>query len=798
MKNASSASLLVACFIWLALVFGSQKLSAQHTHPTHVPDFELANSHSCGLDQDEAAPPTDATLRWEQPTFGQTTMPAPNVSVAFEPQENGAILYEKVAGWNGSQSAGAQISILNAVKNLQGANITLDKISYSYVRNGVTQTAIYDFANIVCAPNATKYWQNSRDYHQVGDVLYIDAPLPNQITIKMYFVGYATPVSTTKILVPMLQAFGLPFRAFDLASNEVWQGGSTHGGGDPSTASQVFAYDMSVQGLVNGSWSYVLPGTDGTQNSHSRVWGKPVYAIADGTVLSFNDNTPNNPAPGQEADWANFGGAGGNHFRIIHGGYTAKYSHFQLGSLNPALKVNGAVVKKGDFLGLAGNSGNSTGPHLHIHIRRYQNGAEGSFRPYHFDEGFVIEKPGFTSLDNNANWFKLENHGLPGLGGTRAFIWPRKYTKPLYNDLVYTGVWREGTDAYALWTGASAAGLATKDTEFKGNGLRMTDLSVVKEGNALKYSGVWRAGSGNSFLQTGTTWAAFNAEWSTKSGQGLRLLDIEIFKDLDGNLRYAGVYGEGNWGHYLYVGRTQAQFNSLWSSLGAQGYRLVDVEVYNSGGSTFYAGIWKTGAGGYALWHNSSWANFTAKWEEMSNSGYRLIDLDTDNTGANTIYSHAYVAGSGGYHLWQSNYNSVLSKWEHLGERGMRLIDFNVRPSSGNTFTDGDDDLANDRENEGDNGCIGSENSSLKSEFVGTLNVQISPNPTSNLLNIELPAEAQSVEIQLLDATGSLLRSQKTEGESQTKMLLGDLPTGIYFLKTTCGDAVSTQKIFKT
>jgi hypothetical protein len=37
----------------------------------------------------------------------------------------------------------------------------------------------------------------------------------------------------------------------------------------------------------------------------------------------------------------------------------------QKGNLNSALLQTGAAVKRGEVLGLAGNAGNSTGPHIH-------------------------------------------------------------------------------------------------------------------------------------------------------------------------------------------------------------------------------------------------------------------------------------------------------------------------------------------------------------------------------------------------------------------------------------------------
>lgn len=56
----------------------------------------------------------------------------------------------------------------------------------------------------------------------------------------------------------------------------------------------------------------------------------------------------------------------GRHVRIDHGnGYLTIYAH-----LSQFQVSNNSVVKSGDVIGLSGNTGNSTGPHLHFELRR--------------------------------------------------------------------------------------------------------------------------------------------------------------------------------------------------------------------------------------------------------------------------------------------------------------------------------------------------------------------------------------------------------------------------------------------
>jgi murein DD-endopeptidase MepM/ murein hydrolase activator NlpD len=74
---------------------------------------------------------------------------------------------------------------------------------------------------------------------------------------------------------------------------------------------------------------------------------------------------------------------GGNHVILnIGDGHYAFYAHLQPGSI----KVHvGDRVKRGQLLGLVGNSGNSTEPHLHFHLSDASSplGSEGI--PYAYE-----------------------------------------------------------------------------------------------------------------------------------------------------------------------------------------------------------------------------------------------------------------------------------------------------------------------------------------------------------------------------------------------------------------------------
>lgn len=101
----------------------------------------------------------------------------------------------------------------------------------------------------------------------------------------------------------------------------------------------------------------------GKINSDYWAWGQPVVAPAAGRVVAVRDGLADN-RPGVET---NTDDPGGNHIVIDLGnGEYAVLAHFQKGSVRVRL---GDSVSAGQAMGLTGNSGNSSEPHLHFHLQ---------------------------------------------------------------------------------------------------------------------------------------------------------------------------------------------------------------------------------------------------------------------------------------------------------------------------------------------------------------------------------------------------------------------------------------------
>ncbi|HEU4689575.1 MAG TPA: M23 family metallopeptidase [Vicinamibacterales bacterium] len=131
---------------------------------------------------------------------------------------------------------------------------------------------------------------------------------------------------------------------------------------------------------------------DPLTNASYRAFGADVLAVADGVVVDALDEIPENvPDLVARAVPMTPRTLVGNYVLLdIGNGAWAVYAHLQLGSVRVR---KGDRVRRGQVLGLVGNTGNSTEPHLHFHLSDRGQALDSEGIPYVFDR-FELEAAG--------------------------------------------------------------------------------------------------------------------------------------------------------------------------------------------------------------------------------------------------------------------------------------------------------------------------------------------------------------------------------------------------------------------
>jgi murein DD-endopeptidase MepM/ murein hydrolase activator NlpD len=128
---------------------------------------------------------------------------------------------------------------------------------------------------------------------------------------------------------------------------------------------------------------------DPKSNRNWYGYGAEVMAVADAVVAAVKDGISENiPLSTERAVAITPETVGGNYVALTLGnGRYALYAHLQPGSLRVK---PGEHVRRGQVLGLLGNSGNSDAPHLHFQISTAPSFVTAEGLPYVFDSFVVL------------------------------------------------------------------------------------------------------------------------------------------------------------------------------------------------------------------------------------------------------------------------------------------------------------------------------------------------------------------------------------------------------------------------
>jgi hypothetical protein len=356
-------------------------------------------------------------------------MAAPNLTIKIEPAESGSAVYGALAAKTSSDFPNGQLSLVLTIMNNENSSVHLNQVKVSFVGPPNVNPSVIP-ADLIIPSKQVGQW-----YFQNTNNIILPVPAPGALKVELFCDNFTQPATAQSSLVQYVcpaagGGYSFPGNAGDLNKGEFWTGTSAiHGAAGGGT--QLFAYDLLIRVYdpATSQWPTSKPGSDNTKNENYYIWGKPIYAMADGVVREIRDGIAANTPPGLPSPTPN--PVEGNHFYIQHGPDLALYAHFQAGTLNSALTSgpnpdgSGAQVTEGQFLGLAGNSGNSSEPHLHIQVNRTTAPWQGPPRPLPFNGIEVLElsqvDPNVWPPNTDTPWSNALGQDVPSV---LSAIWP--------------------------------------------------------------------------------------------------------------------------------------------------------------------------------------------------------------------------------------------------------------------------------------------------------------------------------------------------------------------------------------
>lgn len=399
--------------------------------------------------------------------------------------------------------------------------------------------------------------------------------------------------------------YELPFKGEDLNPGErYYRGKKIHS----SSGSQKWGYDLGARKLRDGAWSSVEPGfdKDNPKNTDYYIFGKPVYAMGPGKIIRCWRNAPENPRPFSSAlgddfdqpfedrkwlhaEWRNKRmSGGGNHFLVEEpDGSLVLYAHLKTGSVPSSLCPHNAAlfsapdatheadvpaaqqktIAAGTFLGHAGNNGNSSGPHLHVH----KQDLDGQPVQLEFRRGLATPMSG-SKADINA-WTSFRNDMIPE-GPT--LIWP-----PLSLGKEYARHGMPAGDYQRMFDWLAESGY------------QLEWIDGYSVGGKAFLNHIWRPAQGAWRARHLVTSAAYQVEFNQQTLQGYRPVHVESSL-VGGNVRYSVILDRDEPGGYLARhGLTEAQHMAVMEEAKSKNLSPVNVSVVSVNGQRRYTVLYR-------------------------------------------------------------------------------------------------------------------------------------------------------------------------------------------------------------
>jgi hypothetical protein len=195
---------------------------------------------------------------------------------------------------------------------------------------------------------------------------------------------------------------------------------------------------------------------------------------------------------------------------------------------------------------------------------------------------------------------------------------------------------------------------------------------------ATRYAAIWQSAGGSAFqARHGLDASAYQQAFDQLHNQGMRPVTVAGYSE-GRDARFAAVWipdtHQVAWEarHQL----TAADYQTTFTSLANQGYRLTDVSGYALNGSARYIALWEKRAGpDWQAHHGMTWQQYQQMLTDLNAQGYVLTHVSGYRVGIGVQFAGIWEKQSGV--VWQTLFGLTASqyqkKFDEMIANGMRL-----------------------------------------------------------------------------------------------------------------------------
>lgn len=250
------------------------------------------------------------------------------------------------------------------------------------------------------------------------------------------------------------------------------------------------------------------------------------------------------------------------------------------------------------------------------------------------------------------------------------------------DNVLYTAIWekRDGPDWQARH-GLTAEQYQRTFNELVAQGYRLIHISGYTVNGQDYYAAIWEKRGGPAWqARHGLTADQYQQTFNSLVAQGYRLVSVSGYGS-GGQDRYAAIWEKRDGPEWqARHGLTAEQYQQTFNELTSQGYRLIYVSGHTNDGKDRYAAIWEKRDGPeWQARHGLTAEQYQRTFNELSSQGYRLIQVS--GYGSNGRSRFAAIWEKRGGPAWQARHGLTADQYQQtfdsLVAQGYRLVSVN-------------------------------------------------------------------------------------------------------------------------